>query len=70
MRARMGTPKAMTAAAHKLGRIVYHMVTNKTEYDASVYQDQERKMKDRKRLKLLAQPKEMGFQLVPVEVVP
>jgi hypothetical protein len=27
MKARMGTPKAMTAAAHKLARIVYHMIT-------------------------------------------
>ena len=70
MRARMGTPKAMTAAAHKLARIVYPMVTNTQEYDAMVFQDQERKTKDRKRAKLLAQAKELGFQLVPVEAVP
>ena len=34
MKARMGTPKAMTKSAHKLARIVYHMVTNQREYDA------------------------------------
>jgi transposase len=70
MRARMGTPKAMTAAAHKLARIVYHMVTNKAEYDATAFQDQEIKTQDRKRAKLLAQAKQLGFQLVPVEAVP
>ena len=38
----------MTAAAHKLARIVCHMVTNKKEYGATAFQDQERKTQDRK----------------------
>lgn len=67
MKARMGTPKAMTAAAHKLARIVYHMVTNQQEYDATVFQEQERRTQDRKRAKLHAQAKELGLQLVPVQ---
>ena len=29
MKARLGTPKAITAVAHKLPRIVYHMVTRR-----------------------------------------
>ena len=70
MKARMGTPKAMTAAAHKLARIVYHMVRNQREYDASMFQEQERRTQDRKRAKLHAQAKELGLQLVPVAVVP
>jgi transposase len=70
MKARMGTPKAMTAAAHKLGRIVYHMVTTQQEYDATVFREQERRTQDRKRAKLQAQAKELGFQLVPVQTVP
>jgi transposase len=70
MRARMGTPKAMTAAAHKLARIMYHMVTTQQEYDATVFQEQERRTQDRKRARLHAQAKELGLQLVPVEVVP
>lgn len=70
MKARMGTPKAMTAAAHKLARIVYHMVTKQQEYDATVFQDQERRTQDRKRAKLHAQAKALGLQLVPVESVP
>jgi len=39
MRARMGTPKAMAAAAHKLARVVYYMVTTQREYDATVFQE-------------------------------
>ena len=37
MKARMGTPKAMTATAHKLARIVYYMITTQQEYDATVF---------------------------------
>ena len=70
MRARMGTPKALTAAAHKLARIVYHMVTTQQQYDTTVFQDQERSSQDRKRVRLIAQAKEMGFQLVPAGSVP
>ena len=43
MKARMGAPKAMTATAHKLARIVYHMVTTQQEYDATIFQQQEQR---------------------------
>ena len=43
MKARMGAPKAMTATAHNLARIVYHMVTTQQEYDATVFQQQEQR---------------------------
>lgn len=38
MKARMGSPKAMTATAHKLARIIYRMVMTQQEYDATVFQ--------------------------------
>jgi len=61
MKARMGSPKAMTAAAHKLARIVYHMVANQQEYDATVFQEQEQRTQDRKRAKLYAnRPKSLA----------
>ena len=43
MKARMGAPKAMTATAHNLARIVYHMVTTQQEYDSTVFQQQEQR---------------------------
>lgn len=58
------------AAAHKLAWIVYHMITKQQEYDATVFQDQERRTQDRKRMKLNAQAKEFGLQLVPLDFVP
>jgi transposase len=70
MKSRMGTPKAMTAVAHKLTRIVYHLVTNQQEYDASVFQHLEKRNQDRKRARLQVQAKELGFHLVPVQLVP
>jgi transposase len=70
MKSRMGTPKAMTAVAHKLARIVYYLVTNQQEYDASVFQHLEKRNQDRKRARLQVQAKELGFHLVPVQLVP
>ncbi|HEX4170353.1 MAG TPA: transposase [Bryobacteraceae bacterium] len=70
MKSRMGTPKAMTAVAHKLARIVYHLITTQHEYDASVFQHLEKRNQERKRARLQVQAKELGFQIVPLEVVP
>jgi transposase len=70
MKARLGTPQAMTAAAHKLARIVYPRITTHQEYDTPVFPDLERRVQDRKRMKLRAQARELGFDLVPREAVP
>jgi transposase len=70
MKARFGPPKAITAVAHKLARIIYHMIMGQQEYNATIFEEQERRVQDRKRKKLAAQAREMGFQLVPVEPVP
>jgi hypothetical protein len=65
MKARLGAPSAITAVAHKLARIVCHIITTQQEYDVTVFQEQERRAQDRKRAKLYAQAKEFGLQLVP-----
>lgn len=70
MKARLGPPKAITAVAHKLARIVYHMITLQQEYDTTIFQEQERRVQDRKRNRLCAQARELGLQLVPIEAVP
>jgi transposase len=70
MKARMGAPKAMTATAHKLARIVYHMVTAQQEYDATVFQLQEQRRRLQKSARLHAQARELGFDLVPINAVP
>ena len=70
MKARMGTPKAMTATAHKLARIIYHMVTTQQQYDSTIFQKQEERRRHQKSAKLHAQARELGFQLVPINCVP
>jgi transposase len=53
-KARLGTPKAITAMAHKLARIIWHMVKFRTPYDPSVW-DQAIAHSNQKKLKRLQQ---------------
>lgn len=75
MRARLGAPKAITAAAHKLARIVYHLVTTKDAYNESVFEKTNERFVKQKEAKLIQQAKALGFLLTPIsaasgEVVP
>jgi transposase len=64
MRARLGAPKAITAAAHKLARIVYHLLTTRQPYDESVFAKHEQVTRTPTEPRLLAQSREPGFQLL------
>ena len=71
MRAKLGAPKAITAAAHKLARIIYHMVTTRQAYDETIFALQEQHNRWRLELKLRKQARELGFEVVaakPVEL--
>jgi hypothetical protein len=46
------------------------MVTAQQGYDASFFQEQQRRTQDRKRAKLYAQAEEIGLQLVPAGSLP
>ena len=63
MRARHGSPKAITATAHKLARLIYSMLKNGTEYVdlGQTFYEQEHKERMLKNLKRRAT--EMGFTL-------
>ncbi len=65
-RYQLGPPKAITATAHKLARIIYHLVSTQQPYDDSILAQDELQTRIRKtrRLKSLAQA--LGYQLVPV----
>lgn len=67
MRSRHGTPKAITATAHKLARIIFHLITTGKAYDESVFAVQEAQHKQRLERRLKKQANSLGFQLVPVE---
>lgn len=64
MKARLGAPKAITATAHKLARLIYSMMKHGTEYTdvGQDYYEQRYKSRVIKNLKKRAQ--ELGFELV------
>ncbi len=64
MRSKMGAPKAITAAAHKLARIIFHLLTSRQPYDETVFAVCEKQSRTRAESKLRAQAKALGFQLV------
>jgi transposase len=67
MRARHGAPKAITATAHKLARIVYHLIKYQKLFDETLFAQQEAHHKQRLEQKLKKQAKYLGFQLVPID---
>ena len=68
MRAKLGAPKAITAAAHKLARIIYHLITTRQEYDESKFTADQVRYQKRQEIKLRAKAKAMGFELVAVQM--
>lgn len=67
MRAKFGGPKAVTAAAHKLARIIFHLVTTGQEFNESRFIADQIRYQQRQELKLRNKAKTMGFQLVPLQ---
>ena len=64
MRAKLGAPKAITATAHKLARIIYHMVTAGQEYHETVCAQNEMQHRQRLEARLRKQARDLGLQLV------
>jgi len=66
LRAKLGAPKAITAAAHKLARIVFHLLTTRQAYEESVFAEQEAAYRIRSEGRLRKQARALGFQLLPL----
>ena len=66
MRAKLGAPKAITATAHKLARILYHLLTTREPYADTHLAQAEAQHRRRIETRLHAQAWALGFQLVPV----
>jgi transposase len=65
MRAKLGPPQAVTATAHKIARIFFHMVTTKEAYDATIYERKDEQAKQRRLARLKREAKALGFALQP-----
>lgn len=66
MRAKLGMPKAITAAAHKLARIIYFLLKTRNPYDQTRFARHEEQYRRRREIHLRNQAKTLGFTLVPV----
>jgi transposase len=67
MRSRLGAPKAITAAAHKLARLIYRMLSEPQEYFEYGEDFYENRYKERVLKTLLKRAKEHGFDLIPTK---
>lgn len=65
IKSRLGAPKAITATAHKLARIFYHMLKHKTEYNDPGQEYYERTYQDRLVRNLRRKANALGLDLVP-----
>ena len=61
----MGTPKAITAAAHKLARVIFHLLSTRQEYDETIFSKHELQHRHRREMRLRHQARELGFNIVP-----
>ena len=68
MRAKLGAPRAITATAHKLARIYYHLLTTGEAYDVSVFAKNDEREAKRRVERLLKEARALGYVLAPQEV--
>jgi transposase len=64
-KARLGAPKAITAMAHKLARVLWHLLKYKQEFDWKIFAKEEARMKQKKLARLQHLAASMNYQLVP-----
>lgn len=69
MCAKMDKPKAITAAAHKLARLIYSMITKGEEYVDQGQAYYEERYRQRVEINLRRKAEMLGLRLVPMEAV-
>lgn len=63
MKWRLGDPEAVTATAHKLARIVYHLLSTKEAYSEEVFVRCDHLTSQRAEIRLRKQAANLGYQL-------
>ena len=66
MRAKLGTAQAITATAHKIARILYHVLSTKEPYTETVFHLYDEQAHQRAEIRLRKQAVRLGFQLLPI----
>ena len=63
-KARLGTPEAITAMAHKLARIIWHLCKYQEAFNPEVFREAEEKQAGKRRQRLKNQAAALGLKLV------
>lgn len=66
-KARLGTPKAITAMAHKLARILWHLFKHREAFNPEVFRQTEAKLQRKKLARLHNTAAALGFKLIPAQ---
>ena len=66
-KARLGTPKAITAMAHKLARILWHLFKYREAFNPEVFRKEAEKMKRKRLARLQNTAAALGLKLVPAQ---
>jgi hypothetical protein len=62
---KLGKPQAITATAHKLARIILHLLRTREPYNEGVFHKCEEQTLRRAELRLRKHAAQLGFQIVP-----
>jgi hypothetical protein len=69
-RSRLGAPKAITAAAHKLARIIYNLMRYGVAYSRRQEADYAEQVRQRQERQLRRRAQELGFEVKPITGAP
>lgn len=65
MRAKLGTAQAVTATAHKIARVLYHVLSTRQPYTETVFHQFDEQARQRSEMRLRRQASQLGFQIIP-----
>jgi len=65
MRARLGTAQAVTATAHKIARVLYHVLITKQPYNETIFHRLDEQAHQRAEARLRKHAASLGLQLIP-----
>jgi transposase len=66
MRTRLGPEQAIVATAHKIARVVYHLLTTKQSYREECAEEADQKRQEREFKQLARRAQKLGYTLSPV----
>jgi transposase len=65
MRAKLGTAQATTATAHKIARVLYHVMRTREPYAETIFHKCDEQARRRAEQRLRKQAAQLGFQVIP-----